>query len=310
MDNELIIRPQAEKGKGSKIHSKNEFELCYIRHQYFRKTTYNPSAEQMSPYMGIVKNLTRKTFWTYHGLFQAVGFDIEDMVSIGQIHLVNFLGLFALEKSSEKLENFVCSFLRKTSKEPTELDVLNKNKANFTMFLKQRMEDVVRVCRQKSKNVKGIPVQENYVFVGPKQPPKFLRELLVDHEKYGFRKLHLALFRAIKKKAKTKESVFKFEDMWYVAVPLEKRTLNLNDFAGADMDPYDNIHNMNPEQLYSSQKSDMYWKTQKETFDSSSKTRKMRLIRAFIRNNKNSTIFLEEIKTAKKVLKSLSKSNG
>lgn len=307
MSNELIQRPQAEKGK---IHSKNEFELCYIRHQYFRKTTYNPSEEQMAPYMAIVKNLSRRTFWMYHGLFLAIGFDIDDMISIGQIHLVNFLGLFALERTADKLENFVCSFLRKTSNEPDAVDILNKNKANFTMFLKQRMEDVVRVCRQKSRNVKGIPVQEHYVFVGSKKPPKFLRELLINHEKYGFKKLHLALFRSIKKKAKTKESIFEFEGMWYVAVPLEKRTLNLNDFADADMDPYDNIHNMNPEQLYNSHESDNYWKDQKELFDNSSKTRKIRLIRSFIRNNKNSSLFAEEIKTAKKMLKSLSNLNG
>lgn len=302
MDNELITRPQADKGK---IHSKNQFELCYLRHQYLRKTTHNPSPEEMAPYAAIIKNLTRKTFWMYHGLFQAVGHDIEDLISIGQVHLVSFLGLFSLEASVDRLENFVCSFLRKTSTEPTEKDILNKNKANFTMFLKQRMEDVVRVCRQKSKNVKGVPVQENYVFVGPRKPPKLLRELLVDHEKYGFKKLHLALFRSIKKKARTKESVFKFENMWYVAVPLEKRSLTLNDFAGADMDPYDNMHNMNPEQIFTSQEDDNHWKKQQELFENSSRSKKIRLIREFVQNEQDNPIFMDEIKTAKKLLRSL-----
>jgi len=306
MNNELISRPQAEKGK---INSKNEFELCYIRHQYFRKTKYNPSEEQMAPYMGIIKNLTRKTFWMYHGLFQAVSFDIEDMISIGQIHLVNFLGLFALEQSQEKMDNFLASFFKKTVTEATPQDILSKNKANFTMFLKQRMEDVVRVCRQKSKNVKGVPVQENYMFVGVQQPPRSLRELLVNHEKYGFKKLHLGLFRSIKKKAKTKESIFQFNGMWYVAVPLEKRNLTFNDFAGADMDPYDNIHNMNPEQLFSSRESDDFWQQKQEVFDNSSSKKKIRMIRNFIANNKDNPVFGEEIRTARRVLKEL-RANG
>ncbi len=302
MSNELIIRPQAEEGK---ISSKNEFELCYLRHQYLRKTTHNPSKEQMAPYVGIIKNVAHKTYWMYHGLFLAVGFDIEDVLSIGHVHLVNFLGLFALEKNIEKLENFVCSFIRKTSYEPSEEDVLDKNKANFTMFLKQRMEDVVRICRQKSRNVKGIPVQEHYVFVGTQKPPKDLRELLINNEKYGFRKLHLALFRSIKKRAKTKELIFEFEGMWYVAVPLEKRTLTLNDFAGADMDPYDNIHNMNPEQLYNSKENDVYWEMQQKIFKKSSKRKKIRLVQEFVSKNKENPKFREEIKTAKKLLRSL-----
>ena len=114
----------------------------------------------------------------------------------------------------------------------------------------------------------------------------------------------MALFRSIKKKAKTKDTVFKFENMWYVAVPLEKRTLNLNDFAGADMDPYDNIHNMNPEQLYNSEENNNYCENQQELFDNNSRTKKILILKAFIQNNKNSPMFAEEIKTARKLLRS------
>lgn len=299
-----VTRPEGTKGK---INSKNEFELCYIRHRYLRRTTRNPSAEEMAPYENIVKKMSAKTYFTYKPLFDIIGFEQQDVVAIGNIHIVNFLGLFAIEVMPGKLDAFRASFITSNMNEPTEEDILAKNKANFTMFIKQRMEDVVRICRQKARNIKGTQVDHYSTFVGPKKPPRELLKLQDDHESFSFRKIDLMGFRTAKKRAKAKEMVFFYEGMWYVAVPLEHKTLNIADFAGADMDPYDNVHNMTPDRILSMKSEQDHWDSKREMFKNSSKEERAKLVKRFISKHKSDKKYSEEIKTARKLLKRLGK---
>ncbi len=303
MSQGYVIRPKAQKGK---IHSKDEFELCYLRHQYVRKVNFNPTKEDMAPYMWTIKHCAKNTFFTYRNLFHMIGFESEDLINIGMVHLVSYLGLFSLEKMPEKYDDFVLAFWNKHSKDPKEYDSLSKNKANFTIFLKQRMEDVVRVCRQKARNVKGLPTDEHFIFWGPHEPPAFLRDLIENYEKYGFRKLDVAIYKSIKKKIKPDAGpVFKFNGNWYIAVPVDQKSLSLSDFSGADQDPYDNIHNMTPEQIYFNKQDTKKWSKIQSKFDSKSRRYRARVVREFIDKNQNNPKFAEEIKTAKTLLRDL-----
>jgi hypothetical protein len=297
-----VQRPQATKRK---IHSKNEFELCYLRHQYFRRVDYNPTQQEMAPYLPIVKNLAKNTFFTYKNLFHIVGMESEDLINIGQIHLVSFLGLFSLEKMPEKCDAFFFAHMEKHSKKPKKTDYLDKNKANFTLFLKQRMEDVVRICRQKARNIRGLATEEFFAYVGKDEPPSAFRNLLEDHESYGFKKIDISTYKSIKKKVKPEGNVFFFNNLWYIAIPVQHRALSLIDFSGADMDPHDNMHNMTPEEVLFHKEEDKEFETMKEEFLSFSTTKKKRKIRDFIRNNRTNPIFSEEIKAAKKMLKEM-----
>lgn len=299
-----IERPIAE---NRKINSRDDFEWCYMRHQYLRRVTYNPSEADMAPYTKIISRQARKTYNTYEGLFRLVGFDVEDLVSIARIHLVSFLGLYKLDKTPNKYIEFATTYWNKNIKEPNEQDVENKDRANLTMFMKQRMEDVVRVCRQKARNIKGLPMEDFYVFYGPKRPPKNPRMLLEDHEKYQFRKLDLASFKSIKKKLniKNNEKPFKFAGYWYIAIPLEKRNLSSLDLSGAGLDPRDNIHNKNPEELLFGRLKEEEFEDNKAKFKSQTNERKGNIVRYFIRKNKNNPIFKEEVELAKKFIKDL-----
>lgn len=300
---EQAFRPEADK---KKIHSRNEFELCYLRHQYLRRVDYNPSKEDMKPYLDIVSNLASKTYFTYRNLFRMIGFELEDVVSIGQIHLVSFLGLFSLEKLPEKYKDFVTVFEGKHERSPEAQDVSDKNRANLTMFLKQRMEDVVRVCRQKARNIKGLPTEEYYVYCSKNEPPKMLRDLIDNYEKLGFRKLDLAVYRAIRKRVRDVDGpAFKFNGYWYVCVHLEHKNLELVDFSGAGYDPYDNIHNMNPEEILFSKESNKRWSAEQEKFEAKTLERKVRMIKKFINTNKTNPLFKEELRVARRLLKEM-----
>lgn len=303
-----VSRPRAAKRK---IHSKNEFELCYLRHKYFRRVKYNPTPQEMKPFTHIVTHLAKNTYFRYQTLFELVGFEAEDVINIGMVHLVSFLGLFSLEKMPSKYKEFVKVFKNIQEKAPKDRDILDKNQANFTLFLKQRMQDVVRVCLQKARNIKGIPHEECRYYYGPKKPPKRLRELLKDHEKYGFKKIDPAVFKTIKKKAGlVHTSLFDFGGNYYVALSVERRALRLEDFSGAGLDPRDSLHNMTPEDIYFNMEDAEVWKKQKEEFGSKPNNIKADVIRDFIKKNKYNKEFSEELKTARKLLKGLEQSNG
>ena len=317
---DTVERPQADKRK---IHSKNEFELCYMRHQYLRRVTYNPTEADMAPYQKIIEHQAKNTFYTYRNLFKLVGFDLDDLINIARIHLVSFLGLYKLDKSPKKYEEFLMVHWKRHFREANVDDIENKDRANLTMFMKQRMEDVVRVCRQKARNIKGMPVEEFYVFYGPNKPPKDSLKLLEDHEKFGFRKLDLGSFKSIKKRAKKilmeentpsakakiasqdKFKPFYHSGAWYVAVPLEKRNLTLLDLTGAGLDPYDSIHNRNPEQLYFDKFNEEEFEQKKARFEAHSDKRKETIVRNFIRNNKDDPRMAEEVMLARKFIKDL-----
>lgn len=302
-----VKRPKAAKRK---IHSKNEFELCYLRHKYFRRVKYNPTSVDMKPFMNIVTHLSKNTFFRYQNLFHLVGFELDDVINIARVHLVSFLGLFSLEKMPDKYKEFVKLFKHIQEKSPKSKDILDKNQANFTLFLKQRMEDVVRVCRQKVRNIKGIPYEECRYYYGPNKPPKNIKKLIKNHEKFGFRKLDPAVFKTIKKKAGlVHTSFFDFAGNYYIAVPIESKSLCLQDFAGAGIDPRDNLHNMSPEDIYFNLEDADVWKDKKEEFSNKSDNMKANTIRDFINRNKGNKRFSEELKTAKKMLRGL-QSNG
>jgi len=296
------FRPKAEK---KKIHSRNEFELCYLRHQYFRKVDYNPTSEEMQPYLNIAANLAKNTFFTYKNLFHMIGFEREDLTNIANIHLVSFLGLFSLEKMPQKYQDFIQLFNRLFGESPDEGELLDKNRANCTLFLKQRMEDVVRVCRQKARNIKGLPTEEFFFYVGTKKPPAILRDLIEKHEKLGYKKLDTAVFKSIRKKVRPDGPVFRFDGKYYVSVPVEQKSLSLSDFTGAGIDPYDSLHNMTPEEILFDVETADIWEKRQEEFHNKTPTRKAHVLKKFIKNNKNKPEYEEEVKTAKKLLKQL-----
>jgi hypothetical protein len=295
-----IERPTASRDK---VTTSENFELCYLRHQYFRRVKYNPTPEEMQPFMAIVEHLTKNTFFTYFNLFKNVGMYHDDVLNIGRVHLVSFLGLYALDKTETKKREFEVKFHVYNGRHAEEKDIEQKNKANFTMFFKQRMEDLVRVCRQKVRNVKGQPSEEFAVFCGTKKPPKKYPILLKQFQELGYKKVDFAVFKSIRKKADVNHdaTIFEFGGLWYVAIALEQKNLELDDLIGSEYNPYDNAHNAQPDQNLEEKEVQMFT----ALFEDRSNYRKKILLKKFVAENKNRAHYKEEVSTARKLLRSI-----
>jgi hypothetical protein len=291
----------------TRISYKNSFELCYLRHQYLRKAKYNPTADDLKPYSKIVEKFANNTYYVYKNLFILVGLDVEDVVNIAQVQLVSYLGSFALERNPKKLEAFKKTFRSHNSIRCSENDLLDKNKANFTCFLKQRMEDLVRVCKQKARNIKGLPTDEFVVFTGSKQPPNDIEELLDSHEWYGYKPVSNSAFKTIKKQLENQQGpVYLLDENWYVCVPLKRKALSLHDFTCQDHNPYDSLHNMTPEDIFQKSQEEYQSQDKYTEFHSFSNTDKCRIVKMFMSENKKNPELEEEVRFAKKYLETLS----
>lgn len=300
MNRTTVNRPKAS---GTKVSTSSDFELCYIRHQYFRRVKYNPTEAEMQPYMAIVGNLTKNTFFTYQNLFRAVGMYHDDVMNVGRVHLVSFLGLYAMEQMKDKKKEWITKFTIWKDRAPTDKDFDQKNKANFTLFFKQRMEDLVRVCRQKVRNIKGQPSEEYSVFCGPTKPPKQPKKLLREFKDLGYKKVDFSIFKSIRKKANVEHdaTMFEFSGNWYVAIALEQKNLEIEDLVGSDSNPYENFHNMKPDDLYEQKEQEGL----EIRFNRRSSYRKKATLRNFIAKNRNKRQYREEVLTAKRMLRSL-----
>jgi hypothetical protein len=290
-----------------KISCKDQFEDCYLRHKYMKRIGVQSTKAELEPYFGIATHMAKNTYYTYKNLFVDVGFELEDLVAISKAHVPTFLGLFALEKMPEKYEDFVLGHYNKNSEKPDQEVFLNKNKANCTMFLKQRMEDLVRICRQKVRNITGTPTEEFYYYSSKNVPPPILRDLISTYEKLGFKKLDIATYKAIRKRANVEYSsnIFLFEEKYYIQVPTGKRHLASDDFVGADLDYRDNPHNFDPEKTLLTSLDSKKWEMRKQVFDNRPNHVKIRTLKSFIEQNAGNVVFKQEVKTARKLLKNI-----
>ena len=320
-----VSRPEAAT---KKIRTSEDFELCFLRHQYFRRVKYNPTEAEMQPYMYIVLNLTKNTFFTYVNLFKSVGLELDDVVNIGRVHLVSFLGLYSLENNEKKKKELTLKYLVDKEREPTEAELSQKDRANFTCFFKQRMEDVVRVCRQKSRNVSGKVVEEYQVFCSANKPPRYPQKLVREYQELGYKKIDFYVFKSVRKKADVEHDalMFEFGGLWYVAIAVEQHGLEIEDVVGSEANPYTNEHNGTPDELYAelpikgipwsaalNNGDEIFEMTKEEKendhykhlFEERSDNRKRAVLHKFIAKNKNLVQYREEVLTARSILRTL-----
>lgn len=301
----MSVKVSRPEGSKKKINSKEEFELCYLRHKYIRRTKRNPVLKEVEPYKKIIKHQSYNTYTVYSRLFGSVGLDVNDIRSIGDCHLVSFLGSFALERNKAKLEAFKKNFYYKNKRYATKKDVLDKNKADFTSFLKQRFTELVRISRQKAANVRGVPMEEFKVFVGTKKPPLVHSDLLLSHEEYGYKRLDVMLYKTAKKRAGVNgNKSFKDGNKYYIVVEVDSRDLTEEDIEGSDMSIRNNLHSQSPESIAVLVEDAVIWEGKKEQFNAYAPEKRLELIENFITNHKENPEMEEELKAARAMLRS------
>lgn len=174
-----------------RIHHKDEFELSYLRWRYLIRTS-NPPAEVLKQFENAAYKCARDSFFGEKDTYIASGMELEDVCSIAQVHLVSYLGLYSIEHVPDQMEKFVNKYEKTNGKKPDEKEIKRKNLSNMICFISQRLRDLIRICKQKNRNITGENVTYEIYKLTGKEKECSDWALSLSPESYGFEKISRA----------------------------------------------------------------------------------------------------------------------
>ena len=242
--------PDSDVVDNMRIDSQNYFELVYMRHRYFRKST-NPTPERLAQFEEMLCNISDRFFIRNYQLFNEVGFEMEDLRNIARVHTVSFISISGLAENPDLMEKFILKHKKQYGQdsEPDKMDVFKQECYNLNRFLNQRMEEVVRFSKGKNKNIRGT-INKQLFFIGNAKNDPSDVDLAKYPEVYGYKRISKKRYKEILKEndIKNNKTKFLYKDNQIVrAVYLTGNHLTAQDIKDLGLDPRDNMYYGNPE---------------------------------------------------------------
>ncbi len=242
-DPELEAKPR--------LRYQDHFELIYLRHRYFRKST-NPSPERLAQFEEMIVNMATRFYWRNQVVFRTVGMELEDFHNIGRVHTVSFISMSGLAENHDLMEKFIKAHKKKKGQNstPTERDIFLRESYNLARFLKQRFSEVVMFSRRKNSSVRGTSSKRGYFIGNPDRTPEDY-DLYNFPEAFGYKKIMEVEFNKILKGNKTnnkRDFIDKDTGKRVRSVLIEGDFLNNNDIDQSDLDPRRNSFYRTPEE--------------------------------------------------------------
>jgi hypothetical protein len=178
------------------ISTREQFELAYLRWRYFMRVE-NPPEELVKQYEKAAYMVARDAYRQNQDTMLYSGLELEDVMNISLVHLVSYLGCYSLQFSDigkKKVAN------KRAKEEYSEEEVKRKDLSNMIVFIQQRMKDLVRVFKQKNRNIMGekhVAVLYQLIDV---EIPCSDEDLLKSPHRYGYRRVPPSQYNEIKRK--------------------------------------------------------------------------------------------------------------
>jgi len=231
-----------------KINSSDHFELVYLRHRYFRKST-NPEPERLREFEEMICNISEKIYYRNIGIFKIVGFDSDDLKNIGRINTVSFISMGGLRENPHLMEKFLIDHKKRygNQSEPSKRDIFLRECYNLAKYLNQRLQEIAKFCEIKSANIIGDKSKKIY-FIGEKDKDPSDESLLIHPESFGFKRIKIKHFKQMFNDLKplTKTSFLTPDGKIVRIVYKRANHLAIEDFY---RDSADNESNLNAEEL-------------------------------------------------------------
>jgi len=181
-----------------KANISDSFELLYIRHNYFKRST-NPSNERLAKFEEMLQNISKKIYYRNRSTFNTTGFELEDVINVARIHTVSFISISGIRENEDKMKQFVKSHKKKYGKKsyPKEQDFFLKEHYDLAKFLNQRLNEFARACESKNKNIRGTKSFEVFykkiLDIDVVEPSD--HDLIRNPTAYGYKKIEKSEFR-------------------------------------------------------------------------------------------------------------------
>lgn len=186
-----------------KISSSDNFELVYLRHKYFRRST-NPNPERLKQFEEMICNISDKIYYRNIMIFKIVGLEFDDLRNVGRVNTVSFISMSGLRENPKLMEKFVLEHKRKFGEKSsvTDRDIFLKECYNLSKFLKQRLYEVANFCGIKSANIVGDKLKKSF-FIGDSKKNPSDESLLMFPESFGYKKITELEFKRLQKENKS-----------------------------------------------------------------------------------------------------------
>lgn len=232
-----------------KISSSDHFELVYLRHRYFRRST-NPTAERLAQFEEMIRNISDKIYLRNIEIFKTVGFEMDDLRNIARVHTVSFISMGGLAENPDLMEKFIIQHKKKhgQNSEPDKMDIFRMEAYNLAKFLNQRIQETARFSKTKNENIRGTKNHRRFFVGDAKNNPEDL-DLFREPELYGYRKITESQYKDFVNKNNSKDkSYFLNENNEMVRVVYIKGSfLTDEDIEDTEIDPRKNSFYRSPE---------------------------------------------------------------
>jgi len=294
-----------------KASYQENFEDLYLKHDYL--TRVKEYKAPIEAYENLVKTTATIMFDKYRMTFHKVGFAIDDIVNISWTYMHSFLGIYSFESNPDSLEKFKKAFINSKGREPTQDEIVRKERNNIINFLRQKLQTCVIFCERKSRNIVASRGDVAYFALTQRSIPVSYNLLLEDYDFYGYRKVSESEYRKCKIQA-NKDKVEEVKDSYgfkiisintYSEIPVSL----FNITEGWESEEWGEIDHavLSPsvEDFVMEMEDDVYLSKHEKDFESIDKSTKKTMLKKFISENLKNTRLKTELKAARKILEQL-----
>ena len=244
-------------------------------------------------FSNIINSRSNHFFYTNANLFFTVGMNIDDIKSISMCYLSSFLAHQSVMVEGKKRNQYIQEYHEKESYgryDPDDKEFLDRDRAIFSIFLQQRLTSLVKTLIRKRKDINGFYSRDVVYWIQGKPKLVDMRALswltTIEKESLGFFKITGKKMEHVSKNMKNIEpnTYFTFEGKTYYKHKLIVKK-NMHEFYQQDDDSeFENLKNR---------------------FNNLPETKRLSLIKKFIKKNENKASKKNELNVAKELLSNL-----
>jgi len=292
--------------KKKRLGFQDDFELLMVRHEYISKVK-NPDPAWVKKWEPIVNTTAMLMYNKLKPNFAKVGYELDDVVSITNCYMIGYMGLYSLERNEKARTKIIDSFNSRLKRDPTDAELLRKERTNLISFLRQRLQHASLLCSRKARSITvGNDKRAIYAFTKDSVPAS--QELIYEKgKKLGYRKVTKNELKEIKLEARvnrTKELKDK-DGFPIIQVELLNDGITEYDYRGLFISDQEDFYHKNPEEAILIEEKNRDLSLIMKEYGDLDEGEKKNTLKKFINVYKGNKKYKEEIATAREMLKAM-----
>ena len=284
----------------------DDFEMLMVRHEYISKVK-NPDPQWITTWEAIVHKTAMLMYNKLKPNFAKVGYELDDVVSITNCYMIGYMGLYSLERNEKARQKIIDSFNNRLKRDPTDAELLRKERTNLISFLRQRLQHASTICSRKARNI-TVGNDKRAIYAFTKDSVKANNELIYEKgTKLGYRKVTKDEFKEIKLNARIKRTKeLRDKDGFpIIQVELLNDGITESDYRGLFISDKEDFFHKNPEQSILIEEDNRNLSLIKQEFGDLDVKEKKKTLNLFIKAYKTNKKYKEEVTTARQMIKNL-----